>query len=370
MIKLDGRIALEVAFGEQVMKSMIYVKMDASEQLLLSEGICRQLGIVTYHSEVKPCAEAARAPVTIVQVPVVRVQLLKSVSIPPQGSIHTTAKAIGEMDSQEVWMLEPNPDLESEGLKVMPTLCSQDVSVVLTNPSGFTCQLEKGCEVGTMEAVQPVSAANPQGDLPPSSSGEGAPEARVWGIRSPAATEARKQALSTACQEYSDLPAEAKDHLLGLLREYHECFCLEENERGETELVQFEIDTGDAPPRRQRPRRMPFTVREEVSRQLHNMQEAGVIRASRSPWASPVVLVRKRDGSHRFCVDYRELNAVTKPDTFPLPRIDDLLDQLGSAQYFSTLDLAAGYWQIQMHPASQHLLPTRACMSSESCLLA
>jgi len=74
------------------------------------------------------------------------------------------------------------------------------------------------------------------------------------------------------------------------------------------------------------------------------MQEAG---------ASPVVLVRKRDGSHRFCVDYRELNSVTRPDTFPLPRIDDLLDQLGKARYFSTLDLAAGYWQIKVHPNSQ-----------------
>ena len=98
---------------------------------------------------------------------------------------------------------------------------------------------------------------------------------------------------------------------------------------------------------------MPFAVREQVSRQLCTMQETGVIQPSRSPWSSPVVLVRKRDGSHRFCVDYRELNAVTKPDSFPLPRIDDLLDQLGSTQYFSTLDLAAGYWQIRMHPASR-----------------
>lgn len=77
-----------------------------------------------------------------------------------------------------------------------------------------------------------------------------------------------------------------------------------------------------------------------------------MIQPSNSPWASPVVMVRKRDGTHRFCVDYRELNSVTKADTFPLPRIDDLLDQLGAARYFSTLDLASGYWQIRMHPDS------------------
>ena len=83
------------------------------------------------------------------------------------------------------------------------------------------------------------------------------------------------------------------------------------------------------------------------------MQQNGVIRPSNSSWASPVVLVRKKNGTHRFCVDYRALNSITKADTFPLPRIDDLLDQLGESKYFSTLDLAAGYWQIRVHPDSQ-----------------
>ena len=97
---------------------------------------------------------------------------------------------------------------------------------------------------------------------------------------------------------------------------------------------------------------MPFAVRPEVAKQLRDMQAAGVIKPSNSPWASPVVMVRKRDGTHQFCVDYRELNSVTKADTFPMPRIDDLLDQLGEARYFSTLDLASGYWQIHMHPGN------------------
>ena len=78
-----------------------------------------------------------------------------------------------------------------------------------------------------------------------------------------------------------------------------------------------------------------------------------MIQPSNSPWASPVVLVRKKDGTHRFCVNYWELNSVTRADTFPLPRIDDLLDQLGKSAYFSTLDLATGYWQIRVHPNSQ-----------------
>ena len=76
---------------------------------------------------------------------------------------------------------------------------------------------------------------------------------------------------------------------------------------------------------------------------INQMLEQGVIRLSNSPWASPVVLVAKKDGTSRFCVDYRRLNLVTKMDTFPLPRIDDSLDLLANTAFFTTLDLASGY---------------------------
>ena len=115
----------------------------------------------------------------------------------------------------------------------------------------------------------------------------------------------------------------------------------------------MEIGTGNAQPKKQHPRRLPFVAKQEVAKQIQSMLDAGVIQPSVSPWASPIVLVRKKDGTYRFCVDYRELNSVTKPDKFPLPRIDDLLDELGKARFFSTLDLASGFWQVQVHPNSR-----------------
>ena len=117
--------------------------------------------------------------------------------------------------------------------------------------------------------------------------------------------------------------------------------------------MEMTIETGNAEPCKCAPRRMPFVVREEVARQLDLMQAAEVIEPSTSPWASPVVMVRKKNGTHRFCIDYWQLNTVTKADTYPLPRIDDLLDQLGQCQFFSTLDVASGYWQIRVSPASR-----------------
>ena len=117
---------------------------------------------------------------------------------------------------------------------------------------------------------------------------------------------------------------------------------------GRTSLAQHRIDTGDAHPIKQPPRRIPFAMREELDNQVQDMLKQDVIEPSRSPWSSPVVLVRKKDGSTRFCVDYRRLNAVTCKDAHPLPRVDDCLDALSDSRVFSTLDCASGYWQVEV----------------------
>ena len=114
-------------------------------------------------------------------------------------------------------------------------------------------------------------------------------------------------------------------------------FALDYGERGEAKGVKHVIDTADSQPICQIPRRVPFALW-EISRMVQKMLKGEVIQESANPWASPVVLVRKKDGALRFCVDYRQLNAVTCKDTFPLPRIDDQLDQLKGKTIFTTLD--------------------------------
>ncbi|KAH9171777.1 hypothetical protein AeNC1_017768, partial [Aphanomyces euteiches] len=86
--------------------------------------------------------------------------------------------------------------------------------------------------------------------------------------------------------------------------------------------------------------------------EIQQYLELGLIRPSTSPWASPVLMIRKPDGSIRFCIDYRRLNEVTIKDSYPLPRIDDLLDVLGKAKYFSTMDVASGCWNVRMEEDS------------------
>ncbi|CAB4012519.1 Retrovirus-related Pol poly from transposon, partial [Paramuricea clavata] len=122
---------------------------------------------------------------------------------------------------------------------------------------------------------------------------------------------------------------------------------------GRTDIVKHQIITGSAKPIKQPPRRLPLAKRDVACQAVDKMLKDGVIEPSTSPWSSPVVLVAKKNGNLRFCVDYRKLNDATIKDSYPLPRIDDTLDALGGSQWFSTLDLKSGYWQVAMDPADK-----------------
>ncbi|XP_056605021.1 uncharacterized protein LOC130421252 [Triplophysa dalaica] len=122
---------------------------------------------------------------------------------------------------------------------------------------------------------------------------------------------------------------------------------------GRTNLIEHHIETTPGAVVRSRPYRLPEHQKIVVQKELEAMLDMGVIEESKSDWASPIVLVPKTDGSVRFCVDYRKVNAVSKFDAYPMPRIDELLDRLGTARFYSTLDLTKGYWQIPLSPLSK-----------------
>ncbi len=142
------------------------------------------------------------------------------------------------------------------------------------------------------------------------------------------------------------LERSTKDRLRELLGKHASLFASNDQDLGRTSVVEHDIDTGNSLPIRQPPRRPPIAMQPVIDKEIKWMLEAGVIERGQSPWSSPVVLVRKKDGSVRFCVDYRRLNAVTRFDAYPLPRIDETFESLSGARYFSTLDLISGYWQV------------------------
>ncbi|KAL0198417.1 hypothetical protein M9458_006957, partial [Cirrhinus mrigala] len=146
--------------------------------------------------------------------------------------------------------------------------------------------------------------------------------------------------------DLSALGMEEQGEVRTLLRHYQSVFSAHDNDLGCTNLISHDIPLTDDVPVRQRYRRLPPSEYDVVKTHINQLLEAQIIRESCSPYASPIVLVKKKDGSLRMCVDYRQLNSKTRKDAFPLPRIEETLDALTGARWFSTLDLASGYNQV------------------------
>ena len=146
----------------------------------------------------------------------------------------------------------------------------------------------------------------------------------------------------------SGLSIEQKELFYQLLLAYADVIAGSSSDLGRTHKLQHSINTGNSTPIRQPVRRLSPQQRSEVQKLLNQILENGVVEPSASPWASPIVLVKKKDGSTRFCVDYRKVNEVTRKDAYPLPRIDTTLDTLAGSQWFSTIDLVSGYWQVEI----------------------
>lgn len=162
-----------------------------------------------------------------------------------------------------------------------------------------------------------------------------------------------KSLMQVVLKEGEDLSPDEREDLQKLLVEYWDVFALNPNKPSTTDLVLHEIDTGDHPPINVRPYPIPKAHEEIAAKMIQEMAENKIIQWTKdSPWGFPIVLVPKPDGKLRFCVDYRKLNAITRTSSYPIPLISELMDCFHGAKYFSSIDLASGYWQIRMHENS------------------
>ena len=130
--------------------------------------------------------------------------------------------------------------------------------------------------------------------------------------------------------------------------EYHDIFSLDKNEMGCTDTAEHIIELLDEEPFKERFRQIALPLLDEVREHLQEMLDGGAIRPSQSAWCNAVVLVRKKDGGLWFCIDFQQLNARTKKDSYPLPWMQETMESLVRARFFSTMDLKSGFWQVKM----------------------
>ena len=207
------------------------------------------------------------------------------------------------------------------------------VPVLVVNPGNEAIVLPPHVEVAQLSRVEFVGSVLPEG------------ETRT---NSPSYCLApHLQSLVDKCD--SDLSNEQRARVAALLHKYQDLFRADgEPLQGRTSVVKHDIPTGTHRPIKMAARRLRGDRREIEENEIKKMLDANIIEPSTSAWSAPVVLVTKKDGSTRFCVDYRKLNDVTVKDAYPLPRIDDSLEALAGCKWFSVCDLASGYWQVEL----------------------
>ena len=276
-----------------------------------------------------------------------KVQVLRTLILPPDAETQVCCR-LNSTPSTPIGLIESLLD-QDKGVAVAATLGkpSPDGKVLVRclNLSSEPQELKSGSVIGLYQPIEEDQI-------------EEAP------IRARSILDRTSQATVADCPEHV-LPllnqtrevcdtVEQYNQMAHLLTAYADVFSAGDSDVGRTDLVQHSIPLLEGTkPIRQPPRRLGAEKDKEVEDQVAQLVEKGMVEPTDGSWSSPVVLVRKKDQSWRLCVDYRRLNAVTRKDAYPLPRIDDSLDALSGSIYFSTLDLVSGYWQVPLDEEAQ-----------------
>ena len=200
----------------------------------------------------------------------------------------------------------------------------------ITNPGSKTIYLKKGTEIGRVISAEAVTSS-------------------ILTISNVSEKEEElEESLEKLWKDSGVQDGEQKESLRELLKNYSKAFARPGEPLGRTDRVLHSIDTGEAEPVKIPYRRLPLAKKVVAEEEISKMLKEGVIVPSTSPWSSPVCMVTKKDGTIRFCIDYRKLNGLTKKNSYPLPRIDETIDSLGGNEWFCTIDLQSGYWQVGM----------------------
>ena len=277
---------------------------------------------------------------------VARITVAKRIVIAPNSAAQVRCKMDSPMPD---YLIEPAQSEKIYGPRIVRS-AGTDPVVCILNCSDRYKLLAKGKEVGCASPVHEYLSEGEEvyvdADICEVSTAEAGVE-----TAKPTVPEHLSEAFNESTENLS--PVE-QVRLAALLSEHGDVFAKNEFDLGTFTEIEHGIETERAAPIKQRMRRTPACFVNEEEAHLKKMMGAGVIQESTSEWASSPVLIRKRDGTVRWCIDYRQLNNVTVKDVFPLPLVDDCLDTLAGNVWFSKLDANSAYWQINIKPEDRH----------------
>ena len=344
-MKLRGMVAgpLTVTLGGKSFQENIYVA-PIEDDMLLGIDFLRHHNIDIHIQGSKLVLEGEDVPMefgTGYKLPnIARVYVQRTTVIPPNSVKRVACQTDREL---ERFLFEPSPELH---VLVPHTVHDEGhiAELYMINPTDRNVRLRCNQQIGEAQEIHAVI------DIPETSL-----EQNIFVNKVDKAVDAEvpEHLVDLLHRSVEHLKGEERYDQTNLLIEFQDVFAKDEYDLGNFTSLEHKIDTGDANPVKHKLRRTPMSFVKEEKAHLDKMQAAGVIHPSVSEWASAPVLVRKRDGHVRWCVDYRGLNAVTRKDVYPLPRIEECLDTLAGNIWFSKLDTNSAYWQVKIDKNDQ-----------------
>ena len=324
---------VEIQVGTYQIVMPIFVT-NLSDNLLLGLDFLLSAGAVLNLLKNIMTIGAEKIPITLTYDKNQGVQLAlsaKQVYIEPGGEANLSIETIS--NKNELQLFEPAVHLTELNVANTIVKLNEPTGFSITNTSKSGIKIKSGTVLGTFSDINIM---------------EGQPLPHIRNVSVNNTGQLPEHVHNLFERSKVGLPELEQGKLFDILCQYSDVFAEHDLDLGCYSNIKHEINTENAAPTRLRMRRTPIHFQEEEEKHLKKLLDIGVIEPSNSEWAAAPVLIRKKDGSVRYAIDYRALNAVTVKDAFPLPLIEDCFDSLSGVQYLSGLDLASGYYQVEV----------------------
>ena len=338
----NGETQIYIRFGKNLIKHNVLIADIPIEGILgmdfLTKNGCDVLlskNCIKYKGQEVPCFKYRSSP----NASCCRICIHEKIVLPPSSETIVSGRAIDPIIRGKTGLVEPvQKFVEKHGLLIARAVVQPNAGFIpmkILNVSDQEHILQKNTLAATLEPVEVDMITT-------------CPNLKISEISPQGKIELPEHMQAVFDNNSNELTESQKIQFKNLLFKYQESFSQSSTDIGRTELIEHTIDTGQARPVKQRPRRIPLSKIQEAEAEIEKMAAQGIIEPSTSPWNSNVVLLRKKDQSLRFCIDFRILNSYTIKDSHPLPRIDDTLDALSGSKIYSTLDLKSEYHQVSI----------------------
>ena len=340
----NGLVTLPVAIDDAILDIRFYVMSQLAYPLILGCAFLEQHNAVLQFSKDNRKIEFTKFNSS-------NLYLLNTTEIPAYSQKLVECSVDPNVKNDKIYTIEPNNELfHHSGLLVargITRLSDTNMVVAIANVTKEKILIQEHEKLASLEIIDATSIISIDNHNPNFLNTLEADKI--------SSSETRQECINRLNQQIPKLDVnftpfcdQEVQQIVNTLTKYVDVFDDGKSKYGAAKDVQHVINTGHAKPISQPPHRVSPIERKVIREMTDDMLERGAIQPSTSPWASPVVLVKKKDGKQRFCIDFRKLNQVTTRDVYPIPRIDDCLQALGGNILFSTFDLFAGYWQIAM----------------------